>query len=521
MGTPARAGRWDTVAPQRRVLVVVRTPAALLRLQDALGTVVGDPRVEVVFTVDTGSVFSAGLTERLVDSGALVVPWARAGRDEFDLAVAASDNSDLRRFAAPLVLMPHGAGYHRRSTSDPAAISGLRASALVAGGRVLPRAVVVAHPRQVAALASVDPRLAGHAVVATDPCLDRITASEPHRPHHRRHFDAEGRRVVLLCSTWGRHSLLGTNPGLAEELVTSLPVDEYRVAMTLHPNVWQRHGPLQVRAWLRPAVEAGLVLIPPTEDWRPGLLAADVVVSDHGSVTAYAAAAGRPVLLAADGGPEVVPHSPLADLLSTLPRLPADGVPDDLPAPAPRSVTDAVFHPGPTTVDQVFYELMGLPVARPTVTPVPRPRVDLPQPSHYRTTVTQAHLDGGRARLAIARTTGRWSPGWLSTADTTTDIALLEAAAVVWTTIAADDGTHARDLLARYPAARLVTAVGADGTTRAWPRVGPAIAATSTTTPSATAAALHWWTTLAPAQRPHRIDLVAGAASGVIDVHIE
>src|SRR6185312_4084849 len=83
------------------------------------------------------------------------------------------------------------------------------------------------------------------------------------------------------------------------------------------------HGGLQVRLWLGDALDAGLVLLPPRRGWQAALLAADVVVGDHGAVTFYGAALGRPTLLASSGreAEELDPASPTAALSRALPRL--------------------------------------------------------------------------------------------------------------------------------------------------------------------------------------------------------
>jgi hypothetical protein len=75
-----------------------------------------------------------------------------------------------------------------------------------------------------------------------------------------------------------------------------LPGDRFRVGVLLHPAVWCAHGTRQVRAWLRDCCEAGLILLDPLDDWRALLVAADQLIGDHGSVTAYGAALGIPVL---------------------------------------------------------------------------------------------------------------------------------------------------------------------------------------------------------------------------------
>lgn len=251
---PEAGSRWDTVQPLRCVLVVVRSPAALDRLDDVTPLLLRDRRLEVWFTVDPGSTFSGRLRERLSASGALVAEWAEVDRHRFHLVVAASENSDLTRFRGPVVLLPHGAGYHRRSPVHQEWPSGLRRTALIRDGRVLPHTIVVASADQLAVMRAVDPRLPSRALVAGDPYLARLLASTVHRDLHRHAYQADGRRLVLLCSTWGPASLFGRQPELAERLVTALPADEHRIVLTLHPNVW----PLQVHAWLRRAVDAGL-----------------------------------------------------------------------------------------------------------------------------------------------------------------------------------------------------------------------------------------------------------------------
>ncbi|WP_212764396.1 hypothetical protein [Streptomyces sp. I05A-00742] len=89
----------------------------------------------------------------------------------------------------------------------------------------------------------------------------------------------------------------------------------------LHPNIWYGHGPGQVRAWLDRARRAGLTLVDPLGGWRQALIAADCVLGDHGSVTYYAAAIGRPVLLGSFPEEDLDPDSPVAAFGRTAPRL--------------------------------------------------------------------------------------------------------------------------------------------------------------------------------------------------------
>jgi len=111
----------------------------------------------------------------------------------------------------------------------------------------------------------------------------------------------------VLSSTWSTNSLLGSWPQLIQRLVAELPTDAYRLVAVLHPNLVQGHGPFQVKAWLADCLRSGLTLIPPDQGWQAALVAADLVIGDHGSVTTYGAALGKPVLLGAFPDEEVAP----------------------------------------------------------------------------------------------------------------------------------------------------------------------------------------------------------------------
>ncbi len=135
------------------------------------------------------------------------------------------------------------------------------------------------------------------AVVAGDPCYDRLAASLPSRDIYRRALGVRGRKLVAVTSTWGPGSLLQRHRDLLPRLAGDLPGERYRVAAIVHPNVWHWHGPRQVTVWYADCVRRGLILVRPEDGWRGVLAASDVVIGDHGAVTCYATA-GVPVLLA-------------------------------------------------------------------------------------------------------------------------------------------------------------------------------------------------------------------------------
>jgi hypothetical protein len=412
----------------------VRTITSLNRLLDVLPVFRADRRVQVVFTIIAGSQFHDGLAELIRRAGFRLIPWTQALHVSFDLAMSASDKGDLPAISAPLLLLPHGAGYHRRTTDTTQhaghAISGLAATVFDDDKLLTRTTVVVAHPTQLNELRLVSEVAARNAVVAGDPCLDRILSSLHRRVRYRTALGATAKQVVVVNSTWGPASLLGTNPVLPERLLAELPLDEYRVALVLHPNVWTRHGDAEVRRWLADALDAGLVLIPPDEGWRAALIAADVVISDHGSVTCYAAALGAPVLIAADGGAEVVPGSPMETLLTALPRLrPAEPLAvqlkhllDNHDSERVTALTKPVFarrHESMTRLRTTLYHQLRLPVLGrvASAVPIPVPDVRRQAPAALAVHVTLARPTEDHVDVAVRRMPAAVSERWADSPD--------------------------------------------------------------------------------------------------------
>jgi hypothetical protein len=338
----------------RRVLFVVHNVTSATRLLDVLPLFHSDVRVQMFATCTGSSPFLAGVPELLAQAGLPVLPWDQAKDTEFDLAVAASYGGELGSIHGKLVILPHGVGYNKRlatpdtghrtpdtghrtpDTGHRTPVFGLAPDWLLEDGRPLATATVLSHPEQLERLRSACPEAVPTAVLAGDPCYDRILAALPQRDRFRRALGVgPGQRLIVVSSTWAPRSLFGgAGPGgsgepgaddllpwLLSRLATELPTDEYRKTAVLHPNIWYGHGPGQVRAWLDNARRAGLEAIPPLDGWRQALIAADCVLGDHSSVTYYAASMGIPVLLGAFPQEDLDPLSPVAALGRTAPRL--------------------------------------------------------------------------------------------------------------------------------------------------------------------------------------------------------
>ncbi|GAA3439939.1 hypothetical protein [Kutzneria kofuensis] len=291
------ASRWVTRSGLRTVLAVVHTVTSGQRLLEAIETVETDPRVQILFTQGPDA-FSNGVGDFLRDTEGVVLDWHQAVNTHFDLAISAAYGG-LHELHAPLLVMPHGAGYGKTHDGGVRAESyGLDAQRLTHNGRVLMDAVVLSHDSQLELLRRQCPEAVDRAVVVGDICYDRLKASVPQRDAYRAALGlAPGQELVVVASTWGGNSLFARNGDLLPHLHENLAADRYRLAALMHPAVWFGHGRRQLRSWLADSRAAGLLLVPPEADWRAVVVAADYLIGDHGSVPAYAASIGRPVLL--------------------------------------------------------------------------------------------------------------------------------------------------------------------------------------------------------------------------------
>ncbi|GAB3490627.1 hypothetical protein GCM10027521_36160 [Amycolatopsis cihanbeyliensis] len=253
------------------------------------------------------------------------------------------------------------------------------------------------------------------ALVAGDPCFDRMLASRPLRETYRQALGvAPGQRLIVLSSTWAEPSLYGSRPLLARELAARLPIDDYRLALALHPNIHAGHTPWQVRLWTEACARAGVLVLAQEELWRPALVAADLTIGDHGSVTFYSAALGTPVLLAAAPEEAVDPASPIGLLLATALRLDGDPLTQIERAIAAHDParytpiterTTALPGASASVLRRSIYRLLDLPEPDdgPDPTALPVPEVTPPEPAAWLVRA-DLHPDGaGRLSATVQR----------------------------------------------------------------------------------------------------------------------
>ncbi|SEP14656.1 hypothetical protein [Amycolatopsis saalfeldensis] len=284
---------------------------------------------------------------------------------------------------------------------------------LLRDGRPVADAFILSHPDQVREIGEQAPAALPSAVVAGDPCLDRIAASVPLRERYRAALGVGDRTLVLLTSTWSKRSLLGARPQLPREVMAELSPDSFAVALVLHPNTTHGHGAAAVRQWYADCLRSGMLILDEVEGWRAGLVASDLVIGDHGSVTGYAAALGKPTLLGAFD--DVPPSTPISMLGELAPRLPRHGPyrPDilaaakprpDHPFPAVRELATSVPGESLSLLRKRFYDLLELPEpsSEVAVHPIPTRGIATP-PSGVQAHFVSHRVDAEERRVQLSR----------------------------------------------------------------------------------------------------------------------
>ncbi|MFC7260427.1 hypothetical protein [Streptomyces lutosisoli] len=526
------AARWATRGGSSPVLFVVHNVTSATRLLDVLPLFHDDFRVQLLATCTGSSAFRSGIAELLADTGVPVLPWEQAVTTPASLVISASFGGQLQAFSGKLTVLSHGIGYTKTlatpgaGSREPVPVFGMsRAWLLDEGGEPIADALVLSHPEQYERLRAACPEAAPTAVLAGDPCFDRMLAARAYRDRYRRALGVRtGQRLILLNSTWNPESLFGDGggddvlPSLLPRLTSEFPADEYRLAAVLHPNIWHGHGPGQIRAWLDRARRAGLTLVDPLEGWRQALLAADAVIGDHGSVTYYAAALGTPVLLGAAPLDGLDPDAPISDFVREAPRLdPRAALRPQVefllathrPLPGPAEFTSSVPGESAARLRRLFYGIIGIPEpdGPALLEPLPLPPYEPPARTAPLRVLTR--LLGSGEVSVVRHADPRSEPDGVGEAHTavhedTRDPGRLALADVVFRYGEGTDprfGSPAlwtREVLARHPQCALAAYVTGGGACAVRTRAGDilrltAVPSAADADPAVYASALHAW----------------------------
>lgn len=488
--------------------MVARTLTSTIRLLEAARLFRDDFRVHVVFTVHGTSEFSRGAHELLHEAGEHdVVDWedVRRGRIDYALAVSASENIDFDPLRVRTVVLPHGVGFNKYvPAKNGTRLAGLPPRRALRRGKVR---LVLAHPDQERQLRAARPEVAEQTAVTGDPTFDDLVESAQHHGFFRRRLGLGDRKLVLITSTWREESQLGRWAELPKQLLAQLPSDEYQVAAALHPNVWSWYGARQLRSWLEPALEAGLLLLPPERGWQAALVAADLVLGDHGSVTVYAAALGKPLLVNAPAE-ETVPGTPVAELAARARHLVRwRGLREQVESALSGGTELAAF------ADEVFSNAGNakralrdllyaeLDLQPPDVDPPPRrppePELEHRTPASH-DVLTEWSSPNTLSITRFPRVLGETPPAGnrhLAVEESEPDLRLPQNAAVLTRRAPASPDealAWAREKLAAHPGSRLAASATVDGC-RALLRDGTLVDVVSDADPELLASALHAW----------------------------
>jgi len=435
------------------ILAVARTLTSAYRLLEAVQWFRDDFRIRLVFTIDESSAFSTGVRDLLSESGVRLVEWSRIQEHAFKyhLALTASENIDFSAIDTHTILLPHGLGFNKLvpgAHGSPLRLAGLPPEPVIRAGRVT---IALSHAEQRDQLHAVDPDAASRTEIVGDPTFDRLQASRGLRTRYREAWGTGDRTLIAVASTWGRQSVIGRWHALPAQLLAALETDSYQVAVIMHPNVWAYYGELQISLWLSAALDAGLVLVPPESGWHAALIAADQVITDHGSLGLFAAALDKPLLMTGHAT-ETVADTPVDALARSVGLLRsgddlrrqlddvrtrhAGGEYDDITGRVFDRVGDAT-----NNVRSLIYRRLGLPppAHTPSVTRIPVPHCHFRPITSYTVGTAQikhATLTLERVPAAVwhHRAEAAHHDTHVVACDTELDSKILERAAVVTNT---------------------------------------------------------------------------------------
>jgi len=313
-----------------RVLLAGKNMQALARLFfDLLPLLERDPRLHVAFAVIPGSHFEWAahrfLRERERLGAAVVLDWSMVERYGPELIVSCSPSDELFSFGVPFMVLTHGAG-NNRVRDDLSGVYGLAPEQLLGPGEPGRRRVVdwlpLAGRAAMEQLARDCPEALGAAEIVGDLCLERMLGSLVKRREYRKALGiGRDQKFIVMASTWGALSLIGESRStLLERMFRELPMERFALGAVPHPNIEHGDGP-SMSGLLAPRLENGLLMPQVHEGWRAMLIAADLVVGDSGSVTQYAGAIRRPILLSAFGYDQMPPDGALAGIGKAAPWL--------------------------------------------------------------------------------------------------------------------------------------------------------------------------------------------------------
>ena len=182
------------------------------------------------------------------------------------------------------------------------------------------------------------PELDGVVTAVGDPQTDLVLAMTARRQAIRQAFGyGPNETVVLMLSTWGPCCLMAQmGPGLLEQ--AERLGHRYRFIFSTHPNHWR--GPqAELEPWgayLEAHAPLGCRVIKPDDDTLAALVAADLALTDHGSLAMNFAILDKPMAVVPVAPEGIVERTLAAVFQRILPRLESPDELETLLAELPR-----------------------------------------------------------------------------------------------------------------------------------------------------------------------------------------
>jgi len=238
--------------------------------------------------------------ERGID-GCLPVPeigFVSAYSRDWDLIVLPSH---APRFLAamrstPAVFIGHGP--HSGSEAGGTGASAYGKPAFDRKGRPFYRRMFVSEPMIRDLAIQNNPVLSDVVTVVGSVANDRLLAQCDQRDEIRRCFGFRPNDIVVfVLSTWREHCLFHTVGDAFLEEAKKL-MGEFKFVLTIHPNEYRPKPPGQ-RVWgeyLRTQKQSGFVVREPADDWKPYMVACDIIVTDHTCLAEYGVLLEKPII---------------------------------------------------------------------------------------------------------------------------------------------------------------------------------------------------------------------------------
>lgn len=313
----------------KRILFVAMNGLGLKFLDDVQGVFESDERIDFTVTHSPGGIQSRdAIEEKCHAAGIPYLPFIRVRWQTWDLMVFA-DHDAMDRFpdCVPKVRLGHGICGSKLVNGVPYRHA---PQWIEYRGKVFYSRMFEASDYAVQLAVRHNPKLKGIAVACGDLAADRMLALRVEREVIRTSMGySENDFVILVQSTYGETSLMES---VGRELISHCVVlahsKDWRFILQTHPHHWT--GP---RATSHPFGQflsaqedkPGITVIRNGEGWAPAMVASDMVITDHTSLSMTYALLGKPMLFVDVPGTTLIEGNPGQRLAKVLPKLSTPG----------------------------------------------------------------------------------------------------------------------------------------------------------------------------------------------------